>query len=200
MYYSARYLFGRKVSFTSIVEDAVAKRRLIRAIAYVVSTKGQEEQPFFEALQKAGIELREKELMEYSSGQKKADWDVGLAVDVIRMLDMLDVVVIVSGDGDFQPLIEYAKSRGRIVEVMSFRETTSGKIPEAADRYVNLSDDKKRYLLGGLRLKSAKAQEDVRTALERSTDSPEGVSAPGALKRKPSAEPPEERRRRRLSF
>lgn len=201
MYYSARYLFGRKVSFRNIVEDAVAGRRLIRAIAYVVGTKGQEEKPFFEALQKEGIELREKELMEYSSGQKKADWDVGLAVDVIRMLDMLDVVVIVSGDGDFEPLIDYAKNRGRIVEVMGFRETSSNKSIDAADRFVNLSDDKKRYLMGGLRLRSANAQEDVGRALERATDQPEGVAAPGVLK-KPSRPPAdrEERRRRRLSF
>ena len=204
MYYSARYLFGSKVNFKNIVEDAVADRRLIRATAYVVSTKGQEEQPFFEALQKEGIELRQKELMEYTSGQKKADWDVGLAVDVIRMLDMLDVVVIVSGDGDFEPLIDYAKNRGRIVEVMGFRETSSGKSVEAADRFVNLSDDKKRYLLGGMRVKSAKAQEDVRVALERSTDSPEGVAGPGVMPhgKKPArpAANQEERRRRRLSF
>jgi uncharacterized LabA/DUF88 family protein len=198
MYYSARYLFGRKVSFSNIVEDAVAGRKLIRAIAYVVSTKGQEEKPFFEALQKAGIELREKELMEYFSGQKKADWDVGLAVDAIRMLDMLDVVVIVSGDGDFLPLVDYVKGRGRIVEVMSFRETTSSKLVEAVDRFTNLSDDKKRYLIGPMRLRSGAAQQDVKVALERSTDTPEGIAAPGVLP--PTEQDDEDRRRRRLSF
>ena len=203
MYYSARYLFGSKVSFKNIVADAVGDRRLIRAIAYVVATKGQEEKPFFDALQKEGIELREKELMEYQSGQKKADWDVGLAVDVIRMLDMLDVVVIVSGDGDFEPLIDYAKNRGRIVEVMGFRETSSMKSVAAADRFVNLSDDKKRYLMGKMRLRSEKAQEDVGRALERATDQPEGISAPGVMQGKKGGRPPmtpEERRRRRLSF
>lgn len=148
MYYSARYTFGRKVNFSHIVKDAVQGRRLIRAIAYVVSTKTAEEKPFFDALQKAGIELREKELMEYFSGQKKADWDVGLAVDVVRMLDMLDVVVIVSGDGDFIPLVEYVKSHGRIVETMAFRETTSSRLVEAVDRYTNMSENQRRYLIG----------------------------------------------------
>lgn len=148
MYYSARFTFNRKVSFGNIVKDAVAGRKLIRAIAYVVKTKTAEESPFFEALEKLGIELREKELMEYFSGQKKADWDVGLAVDAIRMIDMLDVVVIVSGDGDFIPLVEYVKSRGRIVEVVAFRETTSSRLIEHADDYLNLSENKKRYLIG----------------------------------------------------
>lgn len=148
MYYTARFVHGRKVSFGNIVEDAAANRPLIRVIAYVVSTKTGEETPFFEALQKAGIELREKELMEYESGQKKADWDVGLTVDVIRMLDTLDVVVLVSGDGDYVPLVEYVQSRGRIVEVMAFRESTSSKLVEAVDSYINLSENKRRYLIG----------------------------------------------------
>lgn len=148
MYHSARNIFGRKVNFKHIVESAAEGRRLIRAVAYVVSTKSAEETPFFEALKKSGIELREKELMEYLSGQKKADWDVGLAVDAIRMLDMLDVLVIASGDGDFIPLVEYAQSRGRLVEVVGFRETTSSKLIEAADAYVNLSENRRRYLIG----------------------------------------------------
>ncbi|MBI5369913.1 NYN domain-containing protein [Candidatus Uhrbacteria bacterium] len=148
MYYSARSLFQRKVHFKNIVEDAVAGRRLIRALAYVVSTKTAEEQPFFEALQKSGIETREKELMEYASGHKKADWDVGLAIDVVRMLDVLDVVVIVSGDGDFIPLVEHIQSRGRIAEVMAFGETTSTSLTNFVDDYTDLSKNKRRYLIG----------------------------------------------------
>ena len=151
MYYSARHLHKKKVSFENIVIDAAKGRKLIRSIAYVVSTKSEDEQPFFEALEKAGIELRDKILMEYSSGHKKADWDVGLAIDVVKMLDMLDVVVIVSGDGDYIPLVEYAQSRGRIVKVMAFRETTSTALFDYIDEYTDLSADKSRYLIGPVR-------------------------------------------------
>ena len=151
MYYSARNVFGRKVNFGNILKEAVGTRKLIRAVAYVVRTKSDEERPFFDALKNLGIETREKELVQYESGQKKADWDVGLTVDVIRMLDMLDVVVLVSGDGDFAPLVEYVKNRGRIVEVMSFRETTAGKITEVADLYINLSENDKKFLIGPIR-------------------------------------------------
>ena len=135
------------------MEDAVENRRLIRAIAYVVRTKTEEEQPFFDALLNLGIETREKELMEYGSGHKKADWDVGLTIDVVRMLDMLDVVVLVSGDGDYTYLVDYVKSRGRILEVMSFRETTSSKLIDVCDVFMNLSENKERYLM---ELRSAK--------------------------------------------
>ena len=113
----------------------------------MVSTKTGEETPFFEALKNLGIETKEKELMEYASGLKKADWDVGIAVDAIKMLDMVDVVVLVSGDGDFIPLVEYMKNHGRIVEVSAFRETTSSRLIEAVDKYTNLSENKRRYLI-----------------------------------------------------
>lgn len=158
MYYSARNVHNRKVNFGNIVKDAVGERQLVRAFAYVVSTKTGEEAPFFEALNKAGIETREKELMEYLSGLKKADWDVGIAVDAIRCLDMVDAIVLVSGDGDFIPLVEYVKSRGRIMEVMSFRETTSTKLTEAVDHYTNLSENKRRYLMPDTRKRSARSK------------------------------------------
>jgi len=148
MYYSARHLFKRKVDFKNIIEDATAQRKLIRAMAYVIKTKTAEEQPFFDALEKAGIELREKDLIEYASGHKKGDWDVGLTIDVVRMLDMLDVIVLVSGDGDYIPLVNFAQSRGRIVELISFGETTSSNLLDEVDDHIDLSKNKQRYLIG----------------------------------------------------
>ncbi len=148
MYYSARNLFKRKVNFKNILEDAIAGRKLIRARAYVIRTQSDDARPFFEALQKAGIETREKDLLEYDSGHKKGDWDVGLTIDVVQALDMLDVVIIVSGDGDYIPLAEYIRSRGRMVEVMAFRATTSSTLIEHVDDYVDLSENKRRYLIG----------------------------------------------------
>ena len=200
MYYSARYLFGRRVNFGHIVEDAAAGRKLIRAMAYVVKTKTQDETPFFEALKKLGIELREKDLMEYLSGQKKADWDVGLAIDVIRMLDMLDVIVLVTGDGDFVPLIEFAKSRGRIVEVIAFRETTSSKLVEAAEEYINMSDNKRRYLIGPARRPSAAGAPRGGEILEEKPDELEEMEDTGGFFMAPPTTNQEENRGRRLEF
>lgn len=147
MYYSARNIYGSKVNYGAIVKAAVGDQQLIRAIAYTISTKAGDETPFFEALYKMGIEVNTKELLEYDSGHKKGDWDVGITIDVVRMLDMIDVVVLVSGDGDYVALGEYIKNRGRIFHVVSFRESTSGKLVEEADIYTNLSDNLDQFLL-----------------------------------------------------
>lgn len=149
MYYSARNIYGAKVNFGNIVKAAVGDQQLVRAMAYTISTKSGDEKPFFEALQNLGIDLRTKELLEYDSGHKKGDWDVGITIDVVRMLDMVDVVVMVSGDGDYCALAEYVKNRGRMFHVMSFRESTSSMLVEAADEYTNMSMDKKKFLIGG---------------------------------------------------
>lgn len=149
MYYSARNLHDAKVNFGAVVEAAVSGRNLIRAIAYVVKTKTGEERPFFEALMSSGIETKEKVLMEYFGGAKKADWDVGIAVDAIRIGTLLDVVVLVSGDGDFHPLVEYLKNQGRQVEVIAFRETASTKLVEATDNFTDLSQEQDRFLIKG---------------------------------------------------
>lgn len=151
MYYSARNLFDAHVSFKNIVDEVVAGRHLIRAIAYVVRTKTGEEQPFFEALVKSGIETRQKEIQEFFGGAKKADWDVGMAVDAIRISELLDTIILISGDGDFIPLVEYLKNQGRQVEVAAFRETTSAKLIESVDSFLNLSDDTKKFLIGARR-------------------------------------------------
>lgn len=148
MYYSARYLFGKKVNFGNIVSEAVAGRKLIRAIAYVVRTESQEEIPFFDALYNLGIETREKDLQIYQSGNKKADWDVGLTVDAIRLAPSLDAVVLVSGDGDYVPLVEYLqKSTGKQVELAAFGETSSSRLVDIVDDFIDLSQDKKKFLI-----------------------------------------------------
>lgn len=148
LYYSARNLYNAKVNFGNIVLDAVAGRQLTRAIAYVVKTKTGEEKPFFEALGKVGIETKEKELQIFFGGAKKADWDVGLAVDAIAFSEKVDSIVLVSGDGDFLPLVQYLKMKSVYVEIAAFRETTSSKILEEADTFMDLSADKARYLIG----------------------------------------------------
>ncbi len=147
MYYSARNIFNRKVNFENIVKHAIGDKHLIRAIAYTISTKGGDESAFFEALRQKGIEVKSKELLEFNTGAKKGDWDVGITVDIIRMLDMLDEVVLVSGDGDFVPLADFVRSRGRTFSVISFRESTSTSLVHATDTYTNMSENRRKFLI-----------------------------------------------------
>ncbi|MEI7709502.1 MAG: NYN domain-containing protein [bacterium] len=148
LYHSARNLYKARVSFGAVLKDAVAGRKLVRAVAYVITTEAGDEKNFFEALSKLGIETKTKDLQIFSGGSKKADWDVGLAVDAIKMSSRLDSVVIVSGDGDFVPLVEYLQILGVQVEVVSFGQSTSGKLREAVDDFVDLSENPRKYLIG----------------------------------------------------
>ena len=144
MYHSAKNLFGKKVNFKEILKDAVAGRKLIRATAYVIKTESEEELHFFEALSQQGFEVRMKDLQIFAGGIKKADWDVGIAVDAIKLGDKLDVIVLVSGDGDYLPLVSYLQNtKGCLVEVMAFRRTASSKLIEESDDFTNLSDSRK---------------------------------------------------------
>jgi uncharacterized protein (TIGR00288 family) len=147
LYYSAKNLFDAKVNFKSVLESALADRKLIRAFAYVVQTKTREEKPFFEALINLGIETRVRPLQEFYGGLKKADWDVGIVVDAIRVATSVDVIVLASGDGDFIPLVEYLRNQGKKVEVIAFGKSTSSLLKESADEFTNIEDNPKQFLI-----------------------------------------------------
>ncbi len=156
LYHSAKNLYNARVDFSKVVETAVSKRTLIRSFAYVIKTKTGEEKSFFEALINLGIEIRVKDLQEFHGGLKKGDWDVGIAVDAIRMSPTLDAIILVTGDGDFVPLVEYLKNRGKRVEVIGFERSASLKLKEAADEFINLEENSRRFLLATSSGKSKK--------------------------------------------
>lgn len=149
LYHSAKNIYGSRVHFGHVLDVAVAKRKLIRALAYSIRSQAQtpEEDKFFDALEKQGFELRVKDLQVFAGGAKKGDWDVGMAIDMIRMSSKLDVIVLITGDGDFVPLVEYIKHQGPYVELMAFGESASAKLIEAADDFVDLSQNKKEFLI-----------------------------------------------------
>jgi uncharacterized LabA/DUF88 family protein len=147
MYYSARALYNKKVNFKNLLESAVAGRQLVRALAYGITTEEAHEGEFHEALGKQGFEVKTKPLQTFIGGQKKGDWDVGIAMDILRLEPKIDVAVLASGDGDFVPLVEYSKDLGLRVEIMSFRESTSGALAEAADSYTDLGAEPGKFLI-----------------------------------------------------
>ena len=146
MYYSAKHLYSSKVNFRTILKEAIAGRKLIRAIAYVIKADVKDENTFYDALEEMGFEVKSKDLQVFYGGAKKGDWDVGIAMDVMRLAPKLDTIVLVSGDGDFSDLLEHAKSLGCRTEVVSFGKTTSRRLREVADLFMDL-DRSKKYLL-----------------------------------------------------
>ena len=148
LYHCAKNIYGAKVNFGQVVKDGLSGRSLTRAVAYVITTESGDEKNFFEALGKMGIETKTKNLQIFAGGAKKADWDVGLAVDAIKLAPKLDAVILVSGDGDYVPLVEYLQNVGCQVEVMSFGKATSAKLIEASDDFIDLDENSSKYLLG----------------------------------------------------
>lgn len=163
LYYSARNIHNAKVNFGAVLKTATSQRNLIRAFGYVVRTKTGEEKPFFEALTKLGIETRVRDLQEYYGGLKKADWDVGITVDAIRISASVDTIVLASGDGDFLQLIEYLKNQGKRVEVLAFGKSASTKLRESADEFIDLGEDPTTYLFPS----AGKPERRERTAAPR---------------------------------
>ena len=147
LYHSAKNLYSARVNFGEILKLAVSNRNLIRVFAYVVRTKSGEEKPFFEALIKLGIETRVRDLQEFYGGLKKADWDVGITIDAIKIAPSVDTIVLVSGDGDFLQLVEYLKNQGKRVEAIAFGKSASSKLKEIADEFIDLEERPEKYLL-----------------------------------------------------
>ena len=161
LYHSAKNIYsGARVNFKEVLKSAVADRQLVRAVAYVIATESGEERAFFEALEKLGIETKVKDLQVFAGGAKKADWDVGLAVDAIKFAPKVDAIVIASGDGDYVPLVEYLQMySGTQVEVIAFGRSTSAALREVADDFVDLdADSKYRIQQSGSRFRQLRAR------------------------------------------
>lgn len=148
LYHSAKNLYKSKVDFAAVVAEAVQDRKLIRAVSYVVNTEGGEESAFFEALEKVGIEIKTKDLQIFYGGAKKADWDVGLAVDAIKLAQKVDAIILATGDGDFIPLVEYVKSQGCQVEAITFGRSASSGLKAVVDDFIDLDENPHKYLIG----------------------------------------------------
>ena len=164
LYHSAKNLYKSKVNFAAVVKAALGDRKLIRALSYVVNTEGGEEGAFFEAMEKIGIEIKTKDLQIFYGGAKKADWDVGLAVDAIKLANKVDSIILATGDGDFIPLVEYIKCLGCQVEVISFGRSASSKLRESVDDFIDIDENPHEFLIG---YKTSKRKNNPRKQMKR---------------------------------
>ena len=156
MYHSAKHLHGARLAFGKVMDAIAGGRSIVRAIAYVAKSKTGEEQGFFDALEEMGIELKVKDVQEFSSGAKKADWDVGMAVDAVKLAEKVDTIILMTGDGDFVPLVEYLHGKGVIVEVAAFAESTNAQLKVVCDRFYDISTEGQEHLMGKQRGRTGK--------------------------------------------
>ena len=139
--YSARTLrIG--VDFGKLLDFLRGNRRLVRAQAYCpTSPQPGDEQMFLQAVKGLGYRITTKNYKTFSSGAKKADLDLDLCMDVVRLVDgsAVDCVVLVSGDSDFMPMLDYCSDHGVRVEVAAFDEAMSATLRQSCDLFINLS-------------------------------------------------------------
>ncbi len=147
MYYSAKNIYDSKVDFESRFKKASQQRKIIRAIAYAIESETPDEANFFELLESIGFEVKKKPLKIYYGGAKKGDWDMGIAIDALKMVNKLDVVCLVTGDGDFKDLVDHLKAKGVRVEVLAFKKSTAKELESAANNFIDMSEYKDTILM-----------------------------------------------------
>lgn len=146
MFYSAKLLHQSKVDYGRLLREITGTRQLVRAIAYIVQKPDVNQAGFHEALTRFGYELKIKELKirpdpdGRAGSTAKGSWDIGLTIDALMMAPKLDTVILVTGDGDYVPLVDTLKSQGCRVEVVSFERSTAGELIRAADQYIPIQD------------------------------------------------------------
>jgi uncharacterized LabA/DUF88 family protein len=144
MFYSAKILHQSKVDYGRLLKEITLNRQLIRAIAYIVQKPEVNQTGFHDALYRMGYELKVKELKITNRNDggttAKGSWDVGMTIDVMTLAPKLDTVILVTGDGEFVPLVEAVRNLGCRVEVVSFERSTSGLLIKSADHYIPIQD------------------------------------------------------------
>jgi uncharacterized LabA/DUF88 family protein len=140
MFYSAKYKYRGKIDYQKLLTHVARGRKVVRALAYAVTTPEIDQSGFINVLEDLGIEVKIKELKLRPDGTAKGDWDMGIAIDSVALCDKLDVVALISGDGDFTALVEMLKAKGVRVEVYSFPANTAEELKQAATRFFPLDE------------------------------------------------------------
>jgi len=141
MYHSAKKTYGRNLSYSRMLRACVRNRRLVRSMAYVIDRDGIDQVSFTDHLRYCGFEVRRREVIERMDGSRKAEWEIGMAMDMLRIADKVDSIIVVSGNGVFADVAPLIRAKGTKFECCAFRESMSDVLIKAVDQYHLLSED-----------------------------------------------------------
>lgn len=141
MFYAAKDRYARRLDYIKLLDLIVGPRNLVAAYAYVVQIPEINQASFLSLLEHNGYTIKSKDLRMRGDGSAKGDWDVGIAIDIVSMLDALDIVILASGDGDFCALAELIKQHGKRIEVAAFEHNTSMDLQRIADQFFPIGDE-----------------------------------------------------------
>jgi len=141
LYYSARMGYAAKVNYEKLLKLITENRNLIKAYAYIVQAPDGDVKPFATSLERIGYIVKIKDVRTRSDGSAKANWDMGMALDILGILDRVDTIILASGDGDFVPLVDFIKTKNKRVEIFAFAENTAYDLKEKADKFKPLGEN-----------------------------------------------------------
>lgn len=141
LYYSARMGYAAKVNYEKLLKLITENRNLVRAYAYIVQPPEGDVRPFATSLERIGYIVKIKDVRTRADGSAKANWDMGIALDILGILGNVDTIVLASGDGDFVPLVDFIKAKNKRVEIFAFTENTAYDLKEKADRFEPLGEN-----------------------------------------------------------
>jgi len=136
VFYGAKKEYNARLDFGKLLPFIVGNRRLVIAYAYVIENPDIDQKGFFQFLDHRSYTVKRKELIRHADGTLEGDWDMEIALDMIELAGQLDVIALVSGDGDFVPVLKRIKLKGPKIEVYGFTHNTAADLKEVADVFV----------------------------------------------------------------
>ena len=142
IYYTTRQIHKRNFDYNKFWLQATKGRSVVKAIAYAIERGDQKQREFQNILRAIGFEVKLKPFIQRSDGSAKGDWDVGITIDAMEYSDHADVVVLASGDGDFDLLVDKLRiDKGKKVEVYGVPDLTANSLINAASEFMPIDSE-----------------------------------------------------------
>ncbi|MGS2719968.1 NYN domain-containing protein [Paraglaciecola aestuariivivens] len=142
IYYTTRQAFGRQFNYRRFWQHLSNQGEIISATAYAIDKGDQQQQKFQSALKHIGFEVKLKPYIQRSDGSAKGDWDVGIAIDVLEQAPQADTIVLLSGDGDFDLLLNKVQQKYQCKTIVyGVEQLTATSLIQATNEFVKIEQD-----------------------------------------------------------
>ncbi|NVK56518.1 MAG: NYN domain-containing protein [Alteromonadaceae bacterium] len=140
VYYTTRQTYRKNFDYNAFWATATANRELVKAFAYAIDRGDQKQLEFQNILRAIGFDVKLKPFIQRADGSAKGDWDVGITIDALEYAAQADVIVLVSGDGDFDLLCNKLREKGKRVEVYGVPKLTAGSLIRSATEFISIDE------------------------------------------------------------
>lgn len=141
IYYTTRQIFGHPFNYRAFVSQLQQREEICFAHAYAIESNNDGQRKFQDALRHMGFEVKLKPYIQRSDGSAKGDWDVGITIDVMEIAPQVEKVILLSGDGDFDLLLQRIRQRYSVkTEVVSVAALTAQSLIQSSDSYTPIEE------------------------------------------------------------